>query len=74
MANILLSIPMWFLNGCLFSLYWLGGHIPDLLSLLFGLAIAFLFDPPSRTGPQGNPDDTNGGPSRQLLHRPHISP
>ena len=40
MSNILLSIPMWFLNGCLFLLYWLAGHIAEVLSLTFGLAIA----------------------------------
>jgi hypothetical protein len=55
MVHFLLSIPMWFLNGFLFSLYWLGGHIPDLLSLLFGLAIAFLFDPPIQNRATGQP-------------------
>jgi hypothetical protein len=46
MSNYLLSIPMWFLNGIFFLLYWLAGHIGEGLSLIFGFAIAFLFDPP----------------------------
>ena len=46
MSNFLLSIPMWFLNGILFLLYWLAGHIAELLSLTFGLVIAFFIDPP----------------------------
>ena len=44
MSNFLLSIPMWFLNGILFLLYWLAGHIAEVLSLTFGLAIAFFIE------------------------------
>ena len=44
--NILQALPMWLVNGTLFLLYWLAGHIAEVLSLTFGLAIALLFDPP----------------------------
>jgi hypothetical protein len=46
MVNFLLSLPVWLANGILVVLYWLAGHIAELLSLMFGLAIAFFFDPP----------------------------
>ena len=55
MSHFLLSLPMWFLNGCLSLLYWLAGHIPEMLSLLFGLVIAFLFDPPIQKRATGHP-------------------
>lgn len=46
MSDFLLSLPLWLLNGFLAILYWLAGHVAELLSIVFGLVIAFLFDPP----------------------------
>ncbi len=43
--NTLVNIPIWFLNGLLFILYWLGGHLAEVFSALCGLAIAFGLDP-----------------------------
>ncbi len=43
--DLILSIPLWMVNGLLCVLYWLAGHIAEALALLFGLAIAFGFDP-----------------------------
>ena len=53
--NVLQALPMWLVNGTLFLLYWLAGHIAELLSLTFGLAIAFLFDPPIQRRATGQP-------------------
>lgn len=44
-SEILLAFPLWFLNGWLVILYWLAGHIPELVSLGVGLVIAFGIDP-----------------------------
>jgi len=40
-AQILLSFPIWFLNGILSVLYWVGAHLAEIVSLLMGLLIAF---------------------------------
>jgi len=53
--NVLQALPMWLINGTLFLMYWLSGHIAELLSLVFGLAIAFLFDPPIQRRATGQP-------------------
>jgi hypothetical protein len=41
----LANIPVWFLNGLLFIVYWLAGHLAEVLSTLCGSAIAFALDP-----------------------------
>jgi hypothetical protein len=46
MSDFLLSLPLWLLNGFLAIVYWLAGHVAELLSIVFGLVIAFFFDPP----------------------------
>ena len=43
--DFILSVPMWLANGFLCILYWLAGHVAEALALLFGLVIAFGFDP-----------------------------
>jgi len=43
--DLLLSVPMWMMNGLLCVLYWLAGHVAEILALLFGLAITLGFDP-----------------------------
>ena len=43
--DILLALPMWLVNGTLFLLYWLAGHIAEVFSLVCGLVIAFGLDP-----------------------------
>jgi hypothetical protein len=43
--DFVLSAPMWLVNGLLCVLYWLAGHVAEALALLFGLVIAFGFDP-----------------------------
>jgi hypothetical protein len=45
LADFLLALPVWFLNGLLVVLYWLAGHLPEAVSLLAGLAVAFGIDP-----------------------------
>lgn len=39
------ALPMWLVNGTLFLLYWLAGHIAEASSLVCGLVIAFALDP-----------------------------
>jgi hypothetical protein len=55
MSDFLLSLPLWLVNGFLFLLYWLAGHIAEVLALVFGLAIAFFFDPPIQRRATGHP-------------------
>ena len=55
MVDFLLSLPVWLANGILVVLYWLAGHIAELLSLMFGLAIAFFFDSPIQRRATGHP-------------------
>lgn len=43
--DVLLALPMWLINGTLFLLYWLAGHIAEASSLVCGLVIAFALDP-----------------------------
>ena len=42
---VLEALPMWLVNGTLFLLYWLAGHIAEASSLVCGLVIAFALDP-----------------------------
>jgi len=42
--DFLLAVPVWFLNGLLAILYWLASHLPEGISLLCGLMIAFGID------------------------------
>ena len=44
-VDILLAIPIWWLNGLLAVVYWLVGHLEELAALLAGLAIAMGIDP-----------------------------
>lgn len=44
-SEVLLALPLWFLNGLLVALYWLGAHLPEAAALLAGLVIAFGIDP-----------------------------
>jgi hypothetical protein len=55
MVDFLLSLPVWLVNGILVPLYWLAGHIAEVLSLTFGLGIAFFFDPPIQKRATGQP-------------------
>jgi len=43
--DVLLALPMWLVNGILFLVYELSGHIAEAFSLLCGLAMAFGLDP-----------------------------
>ncbi len=45
MADILLSIPVWWVNGLLAMLYWSLGHLAELAALLAGVAILLGIDP-----------------------------
>jgi hypothetical protein len=45
LLDFVLSAPMWLVNGLLCVLYWLESHVAEALALLFGLVIAFGFDP-----------------------------
>ncbi len=44
-GDLLLALPMWFLNGLLVTIYWLAAHLPETVSLVSGLVIAFGIDP-----------------------------
>ncbi|MBL8080495.1 MAG: hypothetical protein JNM55_21165 [Anaerolineales bacterium] len=44
-GDFLLSIPMWFLNGLLVTVYWLADHLAEAVSLLSSFVIAFGIDP-----------------------------
>lgn len=43
--GLLLSIPIWWLNGVLALLYWSVAHLAELASLVAGMLILFGFDP-----------------------------
>ncbi len=45
LGDLLLALPMWFLNGLLVTIYWLVAHLAEVVSLLSGLVIAFGIDP-----------------------------
>ena len=44
-GDFLLSIPMWFLNGSLVTIYWLTDHLAEAVSIFSGSVIAFGIDP-----------------------------
>jgi hypothetical protein len=44
-SDFVLSIPMWFLNGLLITIYWLTDHLSEATSLFSACAIAFGIDP-----------------------------
>ena len=45
LSLFLLSLPIWLINGILVCLYWLRGHLPDLLSIVCALSIVWGLDP-----------------------------
>lgn len=45
LGQVLLSIPIWWLNGLLYVLYWLAGRAWELAALAAALLIAFGIDP-----------------------------
>ena len=55
LGQTLLALPVWWLNGLLSVLYWLGGHVFELAALLAGLAIAFGIDPAVQARASGRP-------------------
>ncbi len=44
-TQIVLAIPVWWLNGLLYVLYWLVGHACEFLSILAASVILFGIDP-----------------------------
>lgn len=44
-TNVLLALPVWWINGVLAMLYWLLAHLSEFTALLAGLAILLGFDP-----------------------------
>lgn len=45
LSQVILAIPIWWLNGVLFSLYWLAGHLYDFAVILNAAVLAFGIDP-----------------------------
>ena len=45
MIQVLTSLPLWFVNGSLFVLYWIAGNLFTVFSLMLALFIAFGIDP-----------------------------
>lgn len=45
MADVLLSLPVWWVNGLLAVLYWSLGHLAELAALIAGAAILLGIDP-----------------------------
>ncbi|MBM3151904.1 MAG: hypothetical protein FJZ96_06845 [Chloroflexi bacterium] len=45
LLDTLAASPVWFVNGILYLLYWLAGHVAEVFALFFGIAIALGIDP-----------------------------
>jgi len=44
-TQVVLAAPVWWLNGLLFVLYWITGHIFEVISILVAAVILFGIDP-----------------------------
>jgi hypothetical protein len=54
-TQVLLAIPIWWLNGLLSVLYWLAGHLSDFCAILAALVILFGIDPMLHLRAAGRP-------------------
>lgn len=54
-SEVLLAIPIWWLNGLLYVVYWLAGHLAEFTAILAGLTITLGLDPTVQERAAGRP-------------------